>query len=153
MSNTFAQFDLGVGMGLAFFNSDDLEFYLNSSPFTNSTNKLNTFNSSADFFMEVGYEVNENYQLGIEYNFNIYSFNSPFGTGIYDLSLNQHKPSLIGYYIIKGIGYKVKFGAGVGIRLLKVEEKFQGVEDYSTNGVGFLLKLQGDTKLVEIYMH
>ncbi|MEE9430102.1 MAG: hypothetical protein V3V16_03615 [Melioribacteraceae bacterium] len=146
LSNTFAQFDLGAGMGLAFFNSDDLEIYLNSN-FANQTNRLNTFNSSGDFFMELGYELNENYQLGVEYNFNIYSFNSSFGLGIYDLSLNHHKPSIIGYYIMKGIGYKIKFGVGTGIRIVQAEEKLLGVSNYSTNGIGFIFKAQGDTKL------
>lgn len=145
-SNTFAQFDVSAGMGLAFFNSDDLEHYLNSN-FANSTNQLSTFNSSADFFMELGYELNENYQIGLEYNFNIYSFNSSFGVGIYDLSLSNHKPSLIGYYIIKGIGYKFKLGAGAGLRMVEVEEKLLGVSNYSTNGLGFVFKAQGDTKL------
>ena len=135
---------MGIGMGLSFFNSNDLENYLNSN-FANQTNRLSTFNSSADFFVELGYELNDSYQLGIEYNFNIYSFNSL--SGFYNLSLNHHKPSLIGYYIIRGVGYKIKFGAGTGIRILQVEEKFQGVGNYSTNGFGFLLKAQGDTKL------
>jgi len=145
-SNTFAQLDLSAGMGLAFFNSDDLEFYLNSLPFAEATNKLNTFNSSADFFLEFGYEVGEKYQLGVEYNFNIYSFNT--SSGYYDLSINRHKPSLIGYYIIKGVGYKVKFGVGTGIRLLQTDEKLLGeTNTYSTSGIGFVLKVQGDTKL------
>jgi len=145
-TNIFAQFDLGAGMGLAFFSSPDLKDYLNGS-FANSTNKLNTFNSSADFFVELGYNINKNYQIAVEYNFNIYSFNSPLGVGNYNLSVDRHKPTLIGYYVIPGIGYKFKFGGGIGVRILQAEETIYEPVNYSTKGVGFLLKVQGDTKL------
>ncbi len=144
--NVFAQFDLGAGMGLAFFSSADLRDYINGN-FANPTNELQTFNSSADFFVELGYNVNENYQLAIEYNFNIFSFNSPLGQGIYNLSVDRHKPTIIAYYIIPGVGYKFKFGGGLGIRFLQVEETIYGPVNYSTTGIGALLKIQGDTKL------
>ncbi len=145
-TNVSAQFDLGAGMGLAFFSSSDLKNYLNGS-FANPTNKLNTFNSSADFFVELGYNVNKNYQIAVEYNFNIYSFNSPLGFGNYNLSVDRHKPTLIGYYVIPGIGYKFKFGFGAGIRILQAEETIYSAVNYSTSGIGFLIKTQGDTKL------
>jgi len=145
-SNVFAQFDLGAGMGLAFFSSSDLKDYINGS-FANPANELKTFNSSADFFVELGYNVDKNYQIAIEYNFNIFSFNSPLGTGVYNLSVDRHKPSIIGYYVIPGAGYKFKFGAGIGLRFLQAEETIYGPVNYSTSGIGFLLKTQGDTKL------
>lgn len=145
-SNVFAQFDLGAGMGLAFFSSSDLKDYINGG-FANPTNELKTFNSSADFFVELGYNVDRNYQIAIEYNFNIFSFNSPLGAGVYNLSVDRHKPSIIGYYVIPGVGYKFKFGAGIGIRILQAEETIYGPVNYSTSGIGFLLKTQGDTKL------
>ncbi len=149
LTKVSAQFDLGAGMGLAFFNSPELSDYINGN-FANPTNRLNTFNSSADFFVELGYNIDNNHQIAIEYNFNIFSYNSPLGGfGIYNLTVDRHKPTIIGYYVVPGIGYKFKFGAGVGIRILQAEETIYGPINYSTTGIGFLLKLQGDTKLSE----
>ena len=133
-------------MGLSFFNAPDLKDYINSNFATSK--KLSTFNSSADFYAELGIVLSSNYQLGFEYNLNIYSFNAPIGIGLYDLSLNQHKPSLIGYYYVAGEGYKFKFGIGGGLRTVNAEEELYGsTNDYSTKGFGGLLKLEGDTKL------
>ncbi len=146
LTKVSAQFDLGTGMGLAFFNSPGLSDYINNG-FSNSTNELKSFNSSADFFVELGYNVNKNYQVAIEYTFNIYSFNSPLNLSNYNLSIDRHKPTIVAYYVIPGNGYKFKFGAGAGVRILKAEESIYGPVEYSTTGIGFLLKTQGDTKL------
>jgi len=147
-SITFAQFDISAGMGLNFFSAPDLQNYINSN--YSSTGEMSSFNTSADFFGEVGYNINESYQISIDYTYNIYSFNSNFVSGIYDLQLTQHKPSLIGYYVIGGVGYKIKIGGGAGLRIAKADEKLPGltqVGEYSKTGFGFLLKAQGDTKL------
>jgi hypothetical protein len=145
-SAIFGQFDLGAGMGLNFFSAPDLKDYINSN--FSSSNEMGSFNTSADFFIEFGYGLNENYQLGFEYTFNIYSFNSTFASGTYDLQLNQHKPSILGYYLIKGVGYKFKVGGGVGLRIAQVDEELYGTTvEYTTSGFGVMVKAQGDTKL------
>ncbi len=150
-SFTLAQIDITAGMGLNFFSAPDLRDYINSN-FV-STDEMGSFNTSADFFGEIGYNFDGNnpkkyYQIALEYTYNIYSFNSNFISGIYDLQVNHHKPSIIGYYVLAGEGYKIKMGAGFGLRIAQVDEKLYGsTENYSTNGFGLLAKTQGDTKL------
>ena len=147
-SSAYSQYDINGGMGLNFFSAPDLRDYINANFAT--TDELQSFNTSADFFGEFGYNFNDSYQLSIEYTQNLYSFNSNGIGGIYDLKLTQHKPSIIGYYLITGVGYKFKFGGGLGIRFVTAEEKIPGltqVLEYSTSGFGILLKTQGDTKL------
>lgn len=147
-SSAYSQYDINGGMGLNFFSAPDLRDYINANFAT--TDELQSFNTSADFFGEFGYNFNDNYQLSVEYTQNLYSFNSNGIGGIYDLKLTQHKPSIIGYYLITGVGYKFKFGGGLGIRFATAEEKIPGltqVLEYSTSGFGLLLKAQGDTKL------
>ena len=147
-SLSFAQIDITAGMGLNFFSAPDIKDYINS--YSTAVDEMQSFNTSADFFGEIGYDINQNYQIAIEYTFNIYSFNSTGINGIYDLEVDQHKPSLIGYYVLPGNGYKVKIGLGVGIRNAKIKEKFSGLTktaDYSTSGFGFMAKAQGDTNL------
>jgi len=146
-SISFSQVDISAGMGLNFFSAPDLRDYINSSL---QYEEMASFNTSADFFVELGYNISENYQIAAEYNFNIFSINTNAGIGIYDLQINQHKPSLLTYYILSGVGYKFKFGGGIGYRMGITEEKQQGTRDIiesESNGFGFLLKAQGDTKL------
>ena len=144
----FAQIEVGAGMGLNFFSAPELSDYINSNFAT--TDEMESFNTSADFFCEVGYNLNEKYQISLDYTFNIYSFNSNFITGTYDFQLNQHKPTLLGYYYISGEGYKLKLGGGFGVRFAQVDEKLPGLTqkiNYSSTGFGIMLKAQGDTRL------
>jgi hypothetical protein len=147
-SISFAQIDITAGMGLNFFSAPDLKDYINS--YSTAVDEMQSFNTSADFFGEIGYDINQNYQIALEYTFNIYSFNSTGINGIYDFEVDQHKPSLIGYYVLPGMGYKLKFGFGVGLRNANIKEKFSGLTktaDYSTSGFGVIAKAQGDTRL------
>lgn len=138
-----AQFDIAAGMGLHLFSAPDFEDYFNSNT---GTTEVGSFNTSADFFTELGYEINSKIQLSIDYTFNIYSAKAT----ILDIELDQHKPSLLAYYFYKGKGYKFKIGAGLGLRYSAVTEKIisYGVTtSYSTSGIGFISKVQGDTQL------
>ncbi|MFZ1291970.1 MAG: hypothetical protein WAR79_17870 [Melioribacteraceae bacterium] len=142
----YAQYEIGGGMGLSFFNAPDLNDYINTN--FSSGEDIPSFTTSADFFVQFNYDIASNYQLSIEYNYNIYSYNSTIGIGVYDLQLNQHKPSLLGYYFYAGPGYKFKIGGGMGLRISQAQEELYGSkEDYSTSGIGFIAKAQGDTKL------
>lgn len=142
-SFSFAQFDISAGMGISLFSAPEFENYIDGTSFSDA---VGSFNTSADFFGEIGYNLNEKYQIAFEYNFNIYSVNST----ILDVELDQHKPSIIGYYMIQGQGYKFKFGGGFGIRSSNYHEKINSygyTETFTTTGFGFLGKAQGDTML------
>ncbi len=146
LSVSTAQYEIGGGMGLSFFNAPDLNDYLNTN-FSNGED-LPSFSTSADFFGVFNYNLNESYQIGLEYNFNINSFNSAIETGFYDLQLSHHKTSLLGFYYLAGEGFKIKFGGGFGLRFLNATEELYGTRvEYSSSGFGFIAKMQGDTKL------
>lgn len=140
----YAQFDVGAGMGLNFFSSPELRDYINSN--FSAGDDISSFNTSADFFLEFDYNLYTRYQIGIEYTYNIYSYNTNFLNGRYDLALIQHKPSLVAYYVYEGTGYKFKIGGGLGLRIAEVDEELYGtISEYSATGFGVLLKTQGDT--------
>ena len=142
-----AQFEVGAGMGLSFFNAPDLRDYINSN--FSAGNDMPSFTTSADFFTELNYNISEHTQLSFEYDFNIYSYNSNIGIGLYDLQLNNHKPSFLVFYYLSGNGYKLKFGGGMGLRFSSADEELYGsIVTYSTSGMGFIAKAQGDTKLI-----
>ena len=94
------------------------------------------------------FPVNDNWDLGVEYAVNIFSYNTPiFGTGIYEISYNQHMPSALIYYVVKGEGYKIKLGGGAGYRYISLSEKIIETVSYSSSGFGMLLRAQGLTLL------
>ncbi len=138
----FAQVDVISGMGIGFVYSPSLNSYLEKV----ADGKLNAFSTSAEFYAEVAYTISPKYQIGIEYVYNLYDFSSSY-SGSYTLSYIHQKPSVLGYYVLSGNGYKFKFGAGVGLRILDLTENYIIDDDYNAVGFGFLVRTQGNTKL------
>lgn len=145
-SSLFAQIDVTGGMGITYVNNASLTDYLNI--FFPSDSELNTFSSTVEFFIETDYSLNKNYQIGLEYVYQLFSYNTSYGGGVaYALSYSHHKPSFLAYYVISGKGYKFKFGGGLGLRFISLSEKILTTADYSATGFGVLLKAQGHTSL------
>lgn len=142
-----AQVDLSGGMGISFVNNSSLKDYLNGN-FSSPGNALSAFNSAANFFLEGDYTITPRFQLGAEYVYSLFSYNSAdILGGVYDFSYGHHKPSLVGYYVISGKGYKFKFGGGVGLRFISVDEKIITTTSYTSSGIGFLFKIKAHTLL------
>ncbi|MEN8192170.1 MAG: hypothetical protein ABFS12_05105 [Bacteroidota bacterium] len=139
-----AQVDVATGMGISFVNNPSLNEYLENSW---SNEEVYAFNSTAEFFLEVDFEITPTFQLGIEDAYTLFSYNNFVGFTNYEIKYGHHKPSLLAYYVISGEGYKFKFGCGAGIRFVDLSEKIYTEKKYSTSGFGFLLRTQGHTKL------
>ncbi|MBU1099851.1 MAG: outer membrane beta-barrel protein [Bacteroidetes bacterium] len=146
-TNIQAQFDISTGMGISYFNAASMTDYINVN--FAGANQLKSFNSSVEFFIEGDYEINPSFQVGLEYALSLYSFNSNGAIAYYDFSVNFHKPTLLAYYVIPGKGYKFKFGGGLGYRSAQVTEKIGTDREYSSSGVGLVLRAQGITALSE----
>jgi len=144
----FAQIDFSAGMGISFVSNPSLQDYINSN-FPSSDN-LSSFNSLLDLYVEVDYSVNQKYQVGLEYNYSVFSYTATFGgIGQYELNYLHHKPSALVYYVLNGYGYKFKFGGGLGLRMIDLDEKIGLVNNYNSIGWGLVLKAQGFTALSE----
>jgi len=140
----FAQIDIATGMGISFVYSPSLNSYLEMR----ADDGVSPFLSTAEFFGEVDYSITEKYQIGFEYVYTLFDFASSYA-GNYSLSYNHHKPSVLGYYVISGNGYKIKFGFGTGLRIMNLTEDISIKESYDVIGIGFLIKAQAHTKLGE----
>ena len=147
VTSLYAQVDVSAGMGINFINSSSLKDYVNAN--FSGDNNMSTFNTGVEFFAEADYTVSPNFQLGVEYAMELFSYNSNFtlGLGNYDISYTYHKPSLLAYYVLPGEGYKFKFGGGFGLRYVSVDEEIFRTTNYTSTGVGFLLRAQGHTAL------
>lgn len=146
---TYSQIDFMTGMGISFQSTPSLKDYINT--YTQGNDGPGEYSSAVTFFFESDYSINPTFDIGIEYETKIYSFNTSFGgIGKYDISYLAHSPSLLGYYVIQGEGYKFKLGGGVGYRIISVDEELPtstAVTNYTANGFGLLLKAQAHTLL------
>ena len=144
-SQTFAQVELSTGMGINYSANSSLKNYLNAN-FNAGNSVLSTFSAQVEFFGEGVYSVSDNFQLGIDYGLSVYSYNNTSSIN-YELSYTVHKPSVVAYYVIQGKGYKFKFGGGVGLRIVNLDEKIFSTVNYSGTGFGFLARAEGHTSL------
>lgn len=142
----YAQWDFSASMGLDFKYASSYRDYINAN--FPSVNRLKSFNSSINFTVEAGYRTSQFFQIGLEYSLAIDSYSTLIGAGgIYDISYLMYRPSILGYYILTGEGYKFKFGGGLGLRFVSLKEDIFNETKYSSSGFGFLLKSEANTLL------
>jgi hypothetical protein len=143
-AGSYAQVSLRGGMGIQFISIPSLTDYLYQFP-----DDPADFTSSVVFSAEGYYPVSANTELGLEVAYLFNNYNTDVSGGQYTLSYDIIMPSILYYYVIKGEGYNFKFGGGAGVRFVLVEEKFPSFtsDDFSSTGIGFLLKAEGNTSL------
>lgn len=145
-ANVFAQWEISGGMGINIANTSSVENYINDTGYSFGGDKIKAFNTTVSFFVEIDYQLNDKYQLGIEFNATKYSYtNSTLFR--YEFNYNLYKPSILFYYLIPGNGYKFKLGGGLGYRFGDVEEINILTSDYKTSGFGLVAKAIGNTTL------
>lgn len=143
-TNLFAQWDVSASMGLDFKSMPTFRDYINMN-FSSANNQISSFKSAVAFGAEADYKLSKNFALGAEYNLQIDSYNGAGST--YEISYSFHRPSLIAYYIIPGVGYQFKLGGGVGYRSVSLSERIITETKYSASGFGLVLKAEGNTML------
>lgn len=142
-----AQISLSGGMGINYFASSSMRDYFDMN-FPSDSGLQPAFSSSIDFYGELEIPIHNDFDLGFEYVYQIYSYSTPsLSGGVYNFYLDQHKFSVLGYYVIHGSGYQLKFGAGAGLRLAIVDEEIYSSTNYTSTGFGFLVAAKGITSL------
>lgn len=142
-----AQISLTGCMGINYFDAPSMRDYLNMN-FPASSDLIPTFTSSVGFYGELSMPVAPAYDLGVEYMYQLYSYNSPsISGGNYNFSLNQHRIACIGYYVIHGESYKFKFGLGGALKLAGVDEEIYTSINYKSAGFSIFARANGLTPL------
>lgn len=146
-SSVFSQVSVTGSMGINYFADPSLRDYLNMN-YPSNSGLVNTFISSVGFYGELSMPVSPHYDLGLEYMYQIYSYNSPsLSGGVYNFSLDQQRISLIGYYVIYGEGFKFKFGAGGALKIASVDEEIYSSTNYKSTGVSLFIRANGLTSV------
>lgn len=142
-----AQWDFNASMGMDFKSVPSLRDYINSG-FSNPGNQFASFKSTVNFSGEADYRLKPNFQIGFEYSYQTDSYNTPHGSGgVYELSYSNHRPTVMAYYIIPGLGYQFKFGGGAGYRYASLNERIVSNTNHSFSGFGLVLRALGNTML------
>lgn len=147
ISFAYAQTELKATMGINFISIPSVQDYINSYK---PSVVEGTFSSAVIFSFEAGQFLSSNFVLGLEIPYQMYSYNSNFGLGQYDLTYNSILPSVMAYYVLVGSGYNFKIGGGAGPRFVSVKESPEGLTsevDYSSTGFGFVVRVEGNTIL------
>ncbi|MCH8942051.1 MAG: hypothetical protein IIA48_06405 [Bacteroidetes bacterium] len=150
-STSFSQYSLRAGLGIEFKNISSFYDYINQN-FAPSNNQLKNFNSAINFSVEIDKSINDNFDLGIEMTYGLFSYSYQFNLGKYDVSINNFMPSLLAYYVLNGNGYQFKFGGGAGLRIINVDEQLPSTPtstSYSSTDIGFILRGMGNTQISE----
>jgi hypothetical protein len=143
----FPQLELRAGMGIDFASMPSLQDYINQIV---GTDLLGSLNSSIVFSGEADYLLNENYSIGIDAGYLINSYTSIYDLGKFEFSYNILSPSIMNYYVIRGLGYHFKFGGGLGPRFVSADQMLPGTgvtERYNSTGFGVILRADGNTLL------
>ncbi len=147
--SAFAQNELRGSMGVNFVSCGSARDYINQN-FASHDEQVAAFHAAIDFSAEYGRLISDNFQLGIEYAYSINSFSINNTYGQYEFSYYVQSPTLTGYYVMEGEGYKLKFGGGAGPRFISVDEKIPPVSNtnnYTSTGFGILARADGATSL------
>jgi hypothetical protein len=143
-----AQWDVSISMGLDYKYASSYRDYINYD-FPPSEGELPSFTTAVNFSGEIDHLISESFMLGLEYSILIDSYtNSNLFGGVYDLSYTNHRPSVLAYYVLNGNGYKFKFGGGLGLRFISLDEqRYSITTNFTAVGAGFILKAEGNTAL------
>ncbi|MFA6597541.1 MAG: hypothetical protein WCS69_07450 [Ignavibacteriaceae bacterium] len=142
-----AQWEVRGSMGLNIVSMPDLKDYLNTNYFIGN-DRLGAFTPAVETGIEVGYQVEEHFQVACELSYEYNSFSYPVINSSFAYNLLQ--PSLLGYYTINGTGYQFKFGGGIGPRFVIASEPSiytTALLKYTSTGYGLVGKIDGITSL------
>jgi len=148
-STSYSQIRIRASMGVDYVSTPSLYDYINQN-YSASSNDLGSFKAAVNFSGEIDYAVTENYEVGIDFAYRLYSYTTSFGLQKYEMAYYNLMPDIVNYYVINGDGYQFKFGGGVGLRFLSVDETLPTIntaDSYSSSGFGFLIRGTGNTRI------
>jgi hypothetical protein len=144
---SLAQIELKGTMGINFLSVPSMQDYIN---FSHPDDQLGTFNSAIIFSLEGGYFLSPSFLVSLEGAYQLFSYTNVSTVGKYEMVFNIIPVTAMGYYVIRGEGYNLKFGSGIGPRFINAEESLPGMgttDSYTSTGAGIIIRCEGNTFL------
>ncbi|MEJ2104516.1 MAG: hypothetical protein P8X47_08075 [Ignavibacteriaceae bacterium] len=144
---SYAQIELKGTMGINFLSVPSMQDYIN---FFHPDDQLGSFNSAVVFSIEGGHFISHSFLVSLEGAYQLFSYTNLSTAGKYEMVYKLIPITAMGYYVIRGDGYNLKFGGGIGPRFVTAEESLPGLgttDNYNSIGAGFILRCEGNTLL------
>jgi len=145
---------LAGGMGVIYMSMTDVvDLANNASASLGGYQRLPEFKAAAEFFGALTIPLTTDWELKFEYAYLLATYNvaTAYGSGEAEYTAMAHLPSLIVQYeVLKAPVYNVKIGGGGGYHIGTLAVKnFTQEDDYSGNGPGIVLDVEGNTAFGE----
>jgi hypothetical protein len=149
-------FDITAGLGIAVQSTPLLANYINALTQPTLDQRVDQFNSVAEFYVVPEVQVSKEWSAAIEYSLLVKSYSITSSSGFLrtDISYEVQMPSVLVHYLVFGEGFRLKLGGGVGYHFVKFDQTFSTTgtgETLRGNGLGFKLDATGNTKFDETF--
>lgn len=140
---------LAAGMGVNLHNAQDIVALINNSGVV--SRRVDEFKSGVEFFGAVSVPLSTDWMVKLEYAHLIASYAEGTSFGSAEFSYVVAMPTVIGQYVLYAERmYNFKVGIGCGYHFGVYSQRYSLMDDkYTSNGVGTLIELEGNTALGE----
>ncbi len=144
---------IGAGMGVVTHSAPSLVDYINAASMPMAGQQLDEFSSAVELFIAPEFQISDDWILTLEYAALLKTY-SITGRGGFqsEFSYVVHMPTFLLQRLIRGEGYRLKFGGGLGYHVAELEQRFPdfGSEDeFTARGMGIMLDATGHTQFDE----
>jgi hypothetical protein len=141
---------VSAGMGVSYLNAPNVVNYLNK--YASQADRVADFTPVVEFFVAPELSLSSTLILRIEYAYLLKSYSLNGLGGVYSFDYSVHMPTAVLDYLLKGDGFYVKVGGGLGYHFGKFGYQFPNSSTearFSGNGIGIKLELMGNTAFGE----
>jgi hypothetical protein len=138
------RFSFSIGMGISMSTSPSFVDYIrNDVPFSNK-DSVKAFGVGLEFFGGLDYDISKNFSIKLDYSYFIKSLTYNYSYFTYDYFYSIHQPYLMGFYVIRGETYQLKFGGGLGYHFAQMKKDIGASSDliYNASGLGYRAQVE-----------
>jgi hypothetical protein len=139
-----------AGMGVSYLNAPNVVDYLNK--YASQADRVADFTPAVEFFVAPELSLSSTLILRVEYAYLLKSYSLSGLGGVYSFEYSVHMPTAVLDYLLKGDGFYVKVGGGMGYHFGKFSYLFPNSNSearFTSSGVGIKLELMGNTAFGE----
>jgi len=138
-----------AGMGLGYTLTPSFNDLVRNEVFGGARDSVKSFSVGLEVFGGMEYELSRTFSLRFDYSyfFKSKTYYNYFTT--FDYFYYIHQPFIIGSYVIRGINYRFKIGAGFGYHFAQLQKSIYGAQanNYNSHGPAVRGEILFSTKI------